>query len=108
MAGMRSRAQLAHEWGVSLATVKWLTARASFPTPGRLGGSARWVAAYSGVRLGELRALRGSDVDTRRRLIRVTRQVTEVDGVPTPGAQKGRKVRAPSIRLIVYPGIAPV
>ncbi|MDQ1250891.1 MAG: hypothetical protein QG597_5271 [Actinomycetota bacterium] len=51
------------------------------------------VAAYSGVRLGDLGALRGSDVDTRRRLIRVTRQVTEMDGVPTPGAPKGRKVR---------------
>ena len=39
------------------------------------------VAAYSGVRLGELRALRGSDVDTRRRLIRLTRQVTEPESV---------------------------
>ena len=60
------------------------------------------VAAYSGVRLGELRALRGSDVDTRRRLIRVTRQVTEVDGVPTPGSPKGRKVRT-----TVYPPTTP-
>ena len=42
---MRSRAQLAHEWGVSLSTVKRLTARADFPTPVRLGGSVRWVAA---------------------------------------------------------------
>ncbi|MDQ1249186.1 MAG: hypothetical protein QG597_3560, partial [Actinomycetota bacterium] len=37
--------QLAHEWGVSLSTVKRLTARADFPTPVRLGGSVRWVAA---------------------------------------------------------------
>ncbi len=51
------------------------------------------VAAYSGVRMGELRALRGSDVDTRRRLIRVTRQVAEVDGVPTtPLACRGWSV----------------
>ena len=42
---LRSRAQLAHEWGVSLSTVKRLTARADFPTPVRLGGSVRWVAA---------------------------------------------------------------
>lgn len=60
------------------------------------------VAAYSGVRLGELRALRGSDIDTGRRRIRVTRQVTEVDGVPTPGPPKGRKVRT-----TVYPAKTP-
>jgi predicted DNA-binding transcriptional regulator AlpA len=45
MAEMKSRAQLAQEWGVSLSTVKRLTARADFPTAVRLGGSVRWVAA---------------------------------------------------------------
>ncbi|MCB0915150.1 MAG: helix-turn-helix domain-containing protein [Actinobacteria bacterium] len=44
MAEMKSRAQLAAEWGVSLSTVKRLTARADFPTAVRLGGSVRWVA----------------------------------------------------------------
>lgn len=45
MAEMRSRAQLAHEWRVSISTVKRLTARADFPTAVRLGGSVRRDAA---------------------------------------------------------------
>lgn len=45
MAELKSRAQLADEWGVSLSTVKRITGRADFPTPVRLGASVRWVGA---------------------------------------------------------------
>lgn len=54
-----------------------------------------YVAAYSGVRLGELLALTGADVTTRpHRVIRVEWQITEVAGKPQPKSRpKGRKRR---------------
>lgn len=64
---------------------------------------AVWVAAYSGVRLGELLALRASDFDTGKRRIRVSRQWVESSagrGQFTP--PKGGK-----LRTTVYPATTP-
>lgn len=63
---------------------------------------AVWLAAYSGLRLGELLALRACDVNTTKRVITVRRQVVEVRGVSHVTAPKGRKVRT-----TFYPTIAP-
>ena len=54
-----------------------------------------YVAAYSGVRLGEMLALTGTEVATRpSRRIKVEWQITEVAGKPQPKSRpKGRKRR---------------
>lgn len=66
---------------------------------GELEGSDPWwslaplVAAYSGVRLGELLALRAEDVDIRGRTISVRRQWLSIPNEKSPTAPKGRKIR---------------
>jgi hypothetical protein len=58
--------------------------------------------AYSGLRLGELLALRASDIDLSRRLVGVNRQVVEVKGGLRLVPPKGNK-----IRKSVYPAVTP-
>lgn len=52
------------------------------------------LLAYSGLRWGELAALRVGDVDTLRRRLNVERSVTEVDGVLVWGAPKDHQRRS--------------
>jgi integrase len=46
---------------------------------------------YSGLRRGELRALRWSDVDLERRVIRVDRSWDQVEGPIDPKSRAGRR-----------------
>ena len=63
---------------------------------------AVWLAAYSGLRLGELLALRACDVNTTTRVISVCHQIVEVAGKSYVTAPKGAKVRT-----TFYPATAP-
>ena len=70
---------------------------------------ARWweglpvlVAAYSGVRMGEMLELRASDFDLATGCISVTRQAVEVRGHMVVTLPKGRKVRT-----TIYPDTTP-
>ena len=58
--------------------------------------------AYSGLRLGELLALRASDIDLDKRQVGVNRQVVEVKGGVKLVPPKGNKVRKS-----VYPEVTP-
>lgn len=46
-----------------------------------------------GLRVGEARGLRWRSVDFGRRVLRVDEQITDVDGVPTPGPPKSDRAR---------------
>lgn len=58
--------------------------------------------AYSGLRLGELLALRACDVDVDRRQVSVARQVIEVKNGARYALPKGNK-----LRTTVYPSVTP-
>lgn len=60
------------------------------------------VPAYTGLRLGEVLALRKRDIDLRARRIHVRRQYTEVDGKPVLGPPKRG-----SSRITVIPRLTP-
>jgi integrase len=62
------------------------------PTPGvavcgRTACSSRWLA-YTGLRRGEVTALRGQDVDLAWRRLRVDRAMVEVNGRGTSGRRR--------------------
>lgn len=61
-----------------------------------------YLAAYSGVRLGELLALTADDVALQARTLRVVRKVVEVEGVQLIELPKGGIVRT-----TIYPAISP-
>lgn len=52
-----------------------------------------WLAAYTGMRLGEIVALRWSDVDFEKKLVRVHRSVTLTDSGRVEGTVKSGKER---------------
>lgn len=56
-----------------------------------------WLAAYTGMRRGEIVALRWSDVDFEKNLIRVHRSVTLTDSGRVEGTSKSGKERVVSI-----------
>jgi integrase len=61
-----------------------------------------YVAAYSGVRCGEMLALEAEDVDPTRRTIRVVRKVIEVNGKQTVELPKNGITR-----MTLFPEVAP-
>lgn len=68
---------------------------------------SRWelatnLAAYSGIRLGEMIGLRATSFDPAERLFRVTVQVQEVDGAQTEELPKRGKTRA-----VIFPHTTP-
>jgi len=56
-----------------------------------------WLGCYGGPRIGELLALRWSDLDLRRRTVTISRKVIEVSGAGmVEGAQRPRPAGGPS------------
>lgn len=72
-------------------TIKQVEALA---TACRYGGNIVRFLAYTGLRWGEMAALTVGDIDTAKRRISVSKSVTDVGGVMTPGTPKSGKARS--------------